>query len=103
VGENADDPPRLLARASERGYVSVPQLAMTHEPEAVPAAYQRRLSSEAARRAAQQEQAAWADGRRLIVDGLTVVRAAKPSKPVQNALRVVDRVVAKLDRTIGGR
>jgi len=41
--------PRLLAARSEVGYVSFGGLALPREPEAVPAAYQRKLTSEARR------------------------------------------------------
>jgi len=46
----ATEVPRFLAQKSQRGYVTDPRLAMAGEPEAVDAATQERLTSEAADR-----------------------------------------------------
>jgi hypothetical protein len=101
IGATVTDEPRLLRRGALAGYTSSPFLAVRSEPEAFDVGSQERFTREAHRRAAHQEQAAWATGRRLIVDGLSVVRASRPSRQVLNDLRVVQRVVERLDQRLG--
>ena len=60
------DPPRLLARRSEQGYVSHPGVALEGEPGAVPEDVQRRISTEARMRFAETraDELARADSKR---------------------------------------
>jgi hypothetical protein len=62
----AADPPRLLARRSEQGYVTSPAVALPREPEAVDEETQRQISTEARLRFAEtrSDELARADSKR---------------------------------------
>jgi hypothetical protein len=88
------DQPRYLGRAI--GYAQHP----TVDPiECVDEAEQRRQTVAARREREQQQRGAWQAGRTLIVDGITVVKAATPAMPrrVVSTMRVVERAVARID------
>jgi hypothetical protein len=91
------DRPRLIARRSELGYVERAALALPHEPEAVDAATQAGLTLAAHRRQVRERADAWQTGRRLILDGVRVVRAARPPRAIVGDLRVLERQVSRID------
>lgn len=98
-----DDPPRLLAKHSELGYVTRHHQAMTHEPPAVPADYQEQLTAAAQRVQQDQLLGEWVKCRDRIsgaVQHFTTV--TKPGQQVRSDLRVLERQIARVDGRLAG-
>lgn len=90
---------RLLAARSEVGYVDRVDRAMSDEPEAVSASYQRMLTADAQRSRALAERARWVSARdeiRAQVGSLTGSAFAR----VESDLRVLLRQVDKIDKRL---
>jgi hypothetical protein len=97
-----DDELRLLAKASERGYVSYSAAALPGEPEAVPADYQQQLSLAARRREQEQRREAWRRAHNGISDAVEEFeRDGRPDQQLRSDLRVIRRGVARIDRRLG--
>jgi hypothetical protein len=96
------DKPRLLAKRSEVGYVSDSARALRGEPEAVSASEQRHLTQLARRRERQRRVDAWRPARSLLMAGIVAYTpAADPT--TRSDLRVIQRVVQKIDRRLGAQ
>jgi hypothetical protein len=91
---------RLLARRSELGYTNRPAQALPLEPEAVPAAVQRRLSEEAKQRSRARDRAEWVAARARLQLELDYVRARPWSRTVRDDLRALQRLLDRLDRLL---
>jgi hypothetical protein len=95
------DPPRLLARHSELGYVEDLHRALHDEPEAVPASYQARLSADAERRDREQRLRAWRTARGTIAGALVDFRSScRVPRSLESSIRVIERQIVQLDRRI---
>jgi hypothetical protein len=94
------DRPRLLHRRSELGYTDRPARAMISEPEAVPADYQRQLTADAPRRAAARDREVWVASRDRIRVELALLARHRFGRDVSSDLRVLERLVDRLDQLI---
>lgn len=92
------DPPRLLAKRSEHGYVDRVDRALEDEPEAISAAEQRYQTRQAARLRAERDREAWRTSRSAILLALESVRI---EVDVENDLRTIRRACERIDRKLG--
>jgi hypothetical protein len=89
------DPPRLLARRSEIGYVDRVDLALPDEPEAVPFDYQARLAREARSR----DRDTFVEQRDTIKAALDLLDGAGFA-PISNDVRLMRRTLERMDRKL---
>lgn len=94
------DLPRLLHVRSEFAYTDQPHDALPDEPEAVSADYQRRLSTDAPRRAQAREREVLLLFRQTLVIELAALRGYKLNTDIVSCLRVIERQVERIDRLI---
>jgi hypothetical protein len=97
----ATERPRLLARRSEHGYTDRPHAALPHEPEAVDAVTQKRITDRAHRRADDRQRAAWREASAQIADALARLRSGRLDPKYTSTLRVIERARARLDQQVG--
>jgi hypothetical protein len=93
------DEPRFLHRDVARNYTTRSYLAVRAEPECVDEATQRELSREARRRRARELRGDWRVTRRTILAAIAGFReGTHGDRLVADALRVLERGIARLDR-----
>lgn len=97
---NIAQPLRLLHARSEYGYTTSTVEAMPHEPEAVTAGAQHDITTAAHRRATDHRRQAWAEGRDTIQRGLDQLNHGPLGREYASDLRVIGRVLERLDRTL---
>lgn len=99
----APEAPRLLARRSELGYTDRLGLALPDEPEAVPASYQRRLvvAASQAERARKLEE--WEAATIPFRLALRALKDTPLGRERHSDLRVIARVIDRVDRELGHR
>jgi hypothetical protein len=91
--------PRLLARASERGYTSALQLAMHGEPEAISNEEQQRQTLAARRRWQAKQRRAWGTARQHIFDAVEGFRRdGHPDGQLLNDVKAIERQVGRVDK-----
>ena len=93
------EPPRLLHARSQFGYTAHLAEALASEPEAVPAATQRALTSQATRRAEDRRRAVWQGSRARFWAELDYVSRTF-GREAREELRALRRDLERLDRKL---
>ena len=96
------DPPRLLHRHSAHGYTSDPSRALFAEPEAISASAQRDLTASSHRARAEALVDEWVKCRDRVLGAVDhFASAGRPPERMRSDLRVIARVVERVDRDLG--
>jgi hypothetical protein len=93
------DAARLLHVRSELGYTDRPSRALPHEPEAVSAGEQRRLTADAHDRASEREREAWRHFREIVMPELAEV-TRQLDRQLAHDLRAIARQFERIDRKL---
>ena len=97
-----DDPPRLLAKASERAYVTYSAGALPGEPEAVNAATQERFSLAAQRQLEEQQRRAWRQAHGQISTALAAFkRNGHLDRRTLSDARAIERTAQRIEKRLG--
>jgi hypothetical protein len=96
---NGDHAARFLHRRSELGYTDRPDLALWHEPEAVSADEQRRLTAQARLHAAEREREAWRRFEQIVMPELVELGHAL-DRALASDLRVLARQLERISRKL---
>jgi hypothetical protein len=98
------DEPCLLASRSELGYVNRTAAALRGEPEAISEEEQLRQTFAVRRERERQQRQAWQQARGHLVDGVQIVRTARPPMPkrVVSTVRVIERAISRVDAKFRG-
>lgn len=103
MSQTLREPPRYLARRSEYGYTDRADLALHGEPEAVPAGYQRTLTVRASRAELQRKREEWEAMTLPIRLALRALKASPIGRERESDLRVIARVLDRVDRDLTRR
>jgi hypothetical protein len=96
------DPPRLLHRRSQYGYTDDASFALIAEPEAISAQAQREITESSHRARAEALVDEWVKARTRVVGALDhFERVGRPPDSMRSDLRVIARVVERVDRDLG--
>jgi hypothetical protein len=97
-----DGEQRFLHRNPARGYSDTPYLGAPGEPEAISEQEQVAQTLAARRRWEKEQRRAWGTARQHIFAAVESFRRdGHPGRAVDSDLRVLSRVVAKVDRRVG--